>query len=96
MLKNPPANAGDAGLISWSGRSPGVGNGNPLQYSHLENFVGRRAWWATVYGIAKGQIQLRTECTHTHIHTHTRAHTHVALQYDFVTLPSGGVYVLSS
>ena len=92
MLKNPPANAGDAGLISGSGRSPGVGNGNPLQYSHLENCVGRRAWWATVYGVAKGQIQLRTECACMHTHTHT----HVALPYDFVTPSSGGVYVLSS
>ena len=37
MVKNPPANAGDAGLIPGSGRSPGEGNGNPLQYSYLEN-----------------------------------------------------------
>jgi len=39
VVKNPPANAGDAGLISRSGRSPGEGNGNPLQYSCLENPV---------------------------------------------------------
>ena len=52
-VKNPPAKAGDArdtGLIPGSGRSPGGGNGNPLQYSCLENSIGRGAWWATVRG----------------------------------------------
>ena len=44
VLKNLPANAGDVGLIPGSGRSPGVGNGNPLQYSCLENPMGRGAW----------------------------------------------------
>ena len=56
MAKNPPASAGDArdrGLIPGSGRFPGGGNGNPLQYSSLENPVGRGAWWATVRGVAK-------------------------------------------
>ena len=50
------ANAGDtkdAGLIRGLGRSNGVINGNPLQYSCLENSMDRRAWWATVYGVAK-------------------------------------------
>ena len=51
--KNPPANAGDKGLISGSGRSPGEGNGNPLQHSYLENSMDRGAWWATVRGVAK-------------------------------------------
>ena len=51
--KNPPANAGDAGSIPGSGRSPGEGNGNPLQCSCLGNRMDRRAWWATVYGVAK-------------------------------------------
>ena len=54
--KNPPASAGDirdAGLIPGLGRSPGEGNGNPLQYSYLENSMDRGAWWATVYGIIK-------------------------------------------
>ena len=50
VLKNLPANAGDMGLISASGRSPGEGNGNPLLYSCLEN---RGAWWATVHGVTK-------------------------------------------
>ena len=56
-VKNPPANAGDArdsGSIPGSGRSPGVENGNPLQYSCLGNPMGRGAWWATVHGVAKG------------------------------------------
>ena len=50
VVKNPPANAGDMGLIPGSGRSPGVGNGNPLQYSYLENSTDRGAWWATIHG----------------------------------------------
>ena len=53
MVENMPVNvgdAGDAGLILGSGRSPGVGNGNPLHYSCLENPVERRAWRATVLG----------------------------------------------
>ena len=56
MVKNPPADAGDArdmGSIPGSGRSPEEGNGNPLQYSYLEIFMDRRAWWATVHGVAK-------------------------------------------
>ena len=58
MVKNPPANAGDTGLIPEWGRSPGEGNGNPLQCSSLENPVDRSAWQATVQGIAKSQTRL--------------------------------------
>jgi len=46
-------NMGDPGLIPELGRSPGEGNGNPLQFSCLENPIGRGAWWATVHGISK-------------------------------------------
>ena len=53
MVKNVPANARDAGLIPGLGRSPGEGNGNPPQYSCLENPMDRGAWWATVNGIPK-------------------------------------------
>ena len=56
MVKNLPANAGairDAGLFPGSGRSPGEGNGNPLQYSCLENSMDRGAWRATVHRVAK-------------------------------------------
>ena len=62
MLKNPPANTGDtrdAGLI-FPGleKSPGVGKGNPFQYSCLENPMDRGAWWAVVHGVAKSQTRL--------------------------------------
>ena len=56
MVKNLPASAGDAGdmgSIPESERSPGGGNGNPLQYSCLGNSMNRGAWWATVHGIAE-------------------------------------------
>ena len=51
-------NAGDPGLIPGSGRSLGEGNGNPLQYSCLENSMDRGAWWATVHRVTKSQIRL--------------------------------------
>ena len=53
-VKNPP-NAGDPGLIPGSGRSPGEGNGYPLQYSCPENLMDRGAWQATAHGVAKSQ-----------------------------------------
>ena len=56
VVKNPPANAGDArdmGSILGLGRSPGEGNGSPLQYSCLENSKNRGAWWATIHGVTK-------------------------------------------
>ena len=52
-VKNPPASAGAAGSIPGSGRSPGEGNGNPLQYSCLGNLMDRGALWATFHGITK-------------------------------------------
>ena len=59
VVTNLSANVGDirdTGSIPGLGRSPGGGLGNPLQYSCLENPMGRGAWWATVHGIAKSQI----------------------------------------
>ena len=53
MVKNPPTNARDRDSIPGSGRSPGEGNGNPLQYSCLENLMDRGAWRATVHGVAR-------------------------------------------
>ena len=50
MVKNLPANVGEVGSIPGKGRSPGEGNGNPLQYSCLENPKDRGAWWAIVHG----------------------------------------------
>ena len=55
VVKNPPANAEDTGLVPGLGRSPGEGNGNPIQYSCLGNFMDRGTWQATVHGVAKTQ-----------------------------------------
>ena len=52
------------GSIPGLGRSPGGGHGNPLQYSCLENPIDRGAWWATVHGVAKSQMQLKQFSTH--------------------------------
>ena len=61
--KESTCNAGDSGSIPGSGRSPGGGNGNPLQYFSLENSMNRGTWWATVYGIAESAT---TETTTSH------------------------------
>ena len=67
VVKNLPANARDlkdASLILGSGRFPGVGNGNPLQYSCLEDSMERRVWQATVRGAAKSQARLKQLSMH--------------------------------
>ena len=59
MVKNLPANAGDtgdAGSVPGLGRSHGEENGNPLQYSCLENSMDKGAWWVTVHGTTKSEI----------------------------------------
>ena len=61
MVKNPPARAGDArdkSSIPGSGRSPGEGNDNLLQYSYLENSMDRGAWWAAVHGVSENRTLL--------------------------------------
>ena len=64
LVKTPPAmqeftcNAEDPGSIPGSGRYPGKGNGNPLQYSCLKNFMDRGFWWATIHGVTKSWPQL--------------------------------------
>ena len=66
MVKNLPANAGDGrdmGLIPESGRSLGEGNGNPLQYSCLENSIDRGTWWATVHGGLKESDMTERACS---------------------------------
>ena len=63
VVKNPPASAGDArdaSSIPGLGRSPVVENGNPLQYSCLENSTDRRAWWAKHHRVAESQTRLST------------------------------------
>ena len=54
-VKNPLANTGDVGSILGLGRSPREGNGNPLQYSCLENSMDRGPWWATVHGVGESE-----------------------------------------
>ena len=66
-VKNPPANAGDVGdpgsIPRW-GRSPAEGNGNPPQYSCLDNPMGRGAWWAAVHEVTKSQTRLKQMSMH--------------------------------
>ena len=66
VVKNPPTGAGDLGLILGSGRSPGGGHSNPLQYSCLENPMVRGAWWAMVHRVVKSQTQLKRLSTEQH------------------------------
>ena len=71
VVKNPPADAGDtrdSGLIPGSGRSDGVGNGDALQYSYLEDSVDRGAWWAAVHAVAKSQTRLSNFTLTFHFH----------------------------
>ena len=86
VVKNPPANAGgarDVGSIFGSGRSPGEGKGNPLQYSCLGNPMDRGAQWATVHGVAKSQTQLSNQ-THTHTHTQDYFKSRINVQFSSV------------
>ena len=69
VVKKLPANAGDArdaDLIPGSGRSPGGGHGNPLQYSCLENPMDRGVWWATVHGVSKSWTGQKQMSMHAH------------------------------
>ena len=70
VVTNPPINAGnirDTGSIPGSGRSPGGGHGNPLQYSFLDNPKDRGAWWAPVYRVARSWTRLEWLSMHTDI-----------------------------
>ena len=83
MVKNLPANAGDtrdSSSIPGSGRSPRGGNGNPLQYSCLENPIDGGTWWTTAHRVIESNMTEQSSvhvraCTHTHTHTHTHKHT---------------------
>ena len=66
--KESACSAGDLGSIRGSGRSPGEGNGYPLQYSYLENSMDRGAWQATVHGVARVRNDLATN-TFTYVHS---------------------------
>ena len=68
VVKNLPASVGDVrdpGSVPGSGRSPGGGHGNSLEYSCLENPMDRGAWWATVHGVAKNWTRLKYLSMHT-------------------------------
>ena len=74
VVKNLPANTGDKRdtvLVPGSGRFPGVGNGNPVQYSCPGNSMDRGAWQAAVHGVTKSWT-CECACTHTHTHTYTQ------------------------
>ena len=75
MVKNPNVNAGNArnmDSIPGTGRCPGEGNGNPLQYSCLENPMDRGVWWTIVHWVIKGQTLLKQIAgTHAHVYTPT-------------------------
>ena len=86
--KDSPCSSGDPGSISRSGRCPGEGNGNPLQYSGLENPTDRGAWWATVHRVAKNQTRLSNIHTRAHARTHTHTHTHTLTHSTIGTSPT--------
>ena len=92
-----PANTGDAGFIPGSGSSPGEGNGNPIQYSYLENPMDREAWWATVHRVTESDV-IEHACKSRHwLHA---KHNSKRFTYRncpiFITLWGGAIIVLSS
>ena len=87
--KTSTYNAGDPGSIRGSGRSPGEGNGNPLQYSCLENPMDGGAWWATVPGVAKSRTRLSDFTFTFHLHEY----------YDFTLFgksPTSSVHIVNT
>ena len=79
VVRSLPANAGDirdVGLIPGSGRAPGGGHSNPLQYSCLENPTDRGAWSAMVRSVAQSWTRLKPLSMHARAHARARAHTH--------------------
>ena len=85
VVKNSPAKAGDirnVSLIPGLGTFPGKGNGNPLQYSCLENPMDRGAWWATVHGTAKSRTRLKWLSMHIHWEFDTRSYNRVRAEVE--------------
>ena len=86
--KETAYNARDLGSIPGSGRFPREGNGNPLQYSCLENSMDRGAWWAIVPGIVESDATEQLLHTYTHTHTHTHTLMLPTFQSRYYTFPS--------
>ena len=75
MIKNLPVSAGNMGSIPGLERSPGRGNGNPLQYSYLENPTDRGAWWAALCGTGNKESDTTEQaCTHAHVVMYNHGH----------------------
>ena len=88
VVKNPPANAGDTrdtGSVPGSGQSPGGGNGNPLQYSYLENLIDRGP--GRLQSMGSKRVE-HNEHVYTHTHTCMRAHTHTCTH---ASAPKGNI-----
>jgi len=91
VVKNLHANAGvirDTGSIPGSGRSPGGGNGNPFQFSCLENLTDRGAWWASVHRVSKGQTQLKRLNTHARTRQASTCLMHISFRGRYSSPPS--------
>ena len=73
VSRESACNAGDPGSIPGSGRCPGEGNGNPLQYSCLENLMDGGVWWATVHGVARVRHVLVSKPATSKLFTHSNA-----------------------
>ena len=91
MVKNLPTNAGgtrDVCSIPGLGRSPGVGNGNPLQYSCLENSMDRRAWRTTVHGVTESDTteHISVQCEYTNIHLRNITSIKIYFKISFLNL----------
>ena len=98
-VKASACDVGDLGLIPGSGRSPGEGNGNPLQYSCLENPMDRGAWQATVHGVAKSQTRMSNFTFTFHFHALEKAmatHSSVLAWRILGTEEPGGLQFMGS
>ena len=87
VVKNTPTNAGDirvAGSIPGSGRSPGEGNGHPLQYSCPENPMDREAWQAAVHWVAKSRTQLKWQHAHIYFISESGTEPAVSPKYAYI------------
>ena len=89
VSKEPACNAGDLGKITGLGRSPGEGNGNPLQYSCLENPMERGAWWATVCGVVRVRHNLATKLLLLRLRLSTSPTSSILLLFSFYRWGNG-------